>query len=184
MSDDVIKNPARNEPRFMGYYEPEYKRLNKEPIITNPKKFDFMENKPKEKSVSDVPEQTHVFVGRNQNWFETSKEVIEASIKNESLEILDEPKEPEFKSVVDELEKNVDEVMEKPQLKIDSLEIGNYCLFYKGELLTIDSYTNESITEFIESIIFGSDSKYEGLSVNDLILVKRLPIKVGVLVVE
>lgn len=186
MPDDVIKNPARKE-RLIEPYEPEYKRLNREPEIKEVKVYDFQNRKGKSpKRIVDeepqqilpqsldgnVPQQTHVFVGQNNNWFDSGP-----------------------KSIVNEIEKTVNDLVEKteeaviennaePSIpRISDVEAGNYCLFIKGDIIAI-SESKDSLVNFVESILFDNDPKFKDITVNDLLLVKRLHLKVGVLAMD
>lgn len=175
MSDDIIKNPARNRENIQKEYEPEYKKMNREPIVNNVGTFDFKNTngKPPLQILEEVPEQTHVFVGRNQNWFDESSKNLD------------------FKTTVAQLEKNVDSSIE--EIKIDEPKAntpsitdvaeGSLCLLVKGEILAIAD-SKDSISSFIEKILLEQDSKYKDITINDLHLFKRLPVKVGVLVIE
>lgn len=175
MSDDIIKNPARNREQVHKEYEPEYKKLDCEPIIKNVGAFDFKNTngKPPLQILENVPEQKHVFVGRNQNWFDESSKNLN------------------FKTTVAQLEKNVDISMEEIKVDEEKTTIplisdvaeGSFILLVKGEILAI-SDSKDSLSSFVEKILLESDSKYKDLTINDLHLFKRLPIKVGVLVLE
>lgn len=198
MPSDVIKNPARKE-KIIKPYEPEYKRLDLEPQINeiNPRVFiknkstkQMVENNqqqlfPKSLSIEaeDVVPQIsqHVVVGHNNNWFDNSQEskslVMEIE-KNVTLDV-----EQDAVSKDENLEVSEDQVSIQISPSLTNVEPDNFCLLLRGDIIAI-SESKDSLLSFIESILFDSDPKFKDITINDLYLFKRLPLKVGVVTIE
>lgn len=172
-------------------YEPNYIRLNKEPQVMEVEKHAFIKPKGKpptrileEDTVQEIPrvlphlkemsipEQKHVYVGNNSNWFESSKEIFDLNM-TETIETTEEA----IKIEVEPLE----ETKETPQLS--SLQVNEYCLMVKNNIIAT-SVSMDSLVLFIEDILFGGDPKFKEVTALDLCLIKRLDVRVGVSVVE
>lgn len=195
---DVIKNPARKE-KIIKPYEPEYKRLDLEPRINEVDPRVFTKNKSTKQTVENNFEQLvpkslsieteevvpqisqHVIVGHNNNWFDNSQEskslVMEIE-KNVTLDI-----EQDVSSKDESLEVLEDQASIQISPSLTNVEPGNFCLLLRGDIIAI-SESKDSLLSFIESILFDSDPKFKDITINDLYLFRRLPLKVGVVTVD
>lgn len=181
---EVIRNPFRGEKAHAGYYMPEYQTLNLEPKVFSVSESDRVEfKKSKENKVKmEVPKQNMVFVGNNSvSWLGD-----EAPAKNTSPLECNHANEtprgvcscaPTCYCKQKENTCYTKKVAPKAvNLDYSQLEEGHYGVFIKDKLL-IKSPQISSIESHIEDLLFK-----EEVDVNDIVVVKRLPIKVGVLV--
>jgi len=63
------------------------------------------------------------------------------------------------------------------------LEPGNYCLIFKGKIIKTTSYLSE-LEEYIEYICLSEESPYPQLDASQLMVMKRLILKLGAIVHE
>ena len=150
---DVIKNPLRNNAQVHQKYEPEYKRLNREPTSMYT-------------SVDNVP------FDADNNKIDTNGHIID---NNEfvNLDFINPPKSKQS---------NDDEIKNKD---VDiSPEIGDYILMVFGKFILSGSIN--AIEGRIKSILYGEDESFNGTGVklDDIVVLKRMQIKVGVFVDE
>jgi len=201
MSDDIIKNPHRkNKPVARSKYVPEWARLGKEPIVYegNPSDAMFLNSKkrspmkssnvvtsntdlnqeqtvvhqpPKVKRApvveNSIPHQTKISVGQNKNWFD-SEEDPDASSDIMYDEIPDPPSPvlSDDSGVSDE----------------QSLQPGEYGVLIKG-VVVVKTFVLKEAEAIIEKILFDQLPQFSKVSIDDIALHMRLPLKVGVLAV-
>lgn len=178
MSSDVIKNPNRKKEITVkkSKHIPEWMRLGKEPIVyeTNPTDAMFLGNKkgvtmkpvPKNKVeiiTKDIPpQQGKVSVGQNNNWFD-----------------------PEEKKAAEEI--LFDEVPDLPESEEDSsqqiLEPGQYGVLVK-DTFVLKTFILAEAEDIIEKILFDQLPQFSKVSIDDILLIRRLSLKVGVLAIS
>lgn len=214
MPDDVIKNPNRKtgQPAVKpSKYVPEWQRLGKEPVIyeANPSDAMFLNNNKKRAPVktqspntnptskvqapgqehapvsppktkkpepeATPPQQTKVSVGQNVNWFDVEKE-------NQSDILYDEIPDPPDSAF--EVSDESDEPDAPDQGSEDeALNPGDYGVFVKGELV----YKTASLREaesFVEKVLFDEVPDFSKVTIDDIMLIRRLALKIGVLAVS
>jgi hypothetical protein len=163
--DEVIRNPARQEIPTIPFEE-EYER------ITNrtPELYGFDSN-----SFSD-----------DFNNFDLPK--TGAVIDNNDYITL-----PFFAPKPDTSRKNVSSILnQKPTKEQDGgagvedtqnlPEIGEYVLMVKGKIILIGSLYD--VEETSKSIIYGDDVNYQNISADDLMILKRVSLKIGIFIGE
>ena len=180
--DEFIKNPNR---KYSGLqqsnkYTPEYLRLGREPIVLKPEKnlakdLKGLKKAPGTKSASD----TIPYVGQ-QNWYDIHLNKIEDEEKAGTEEIFAEDV-PDVPDVPDDLQETSEEkTILNQSSNLEDLSPGEYCLVVKGSVIA-SSDSKEGLEAILESLIFDNESEFD---VNEIILLKRLPLKIGVLVLE
>lgn len=191
-SDEIIKNPRRkNKPVVRTKHVPEWIRLGKEPIVyeANPSDVMFLNNKkrspmkssavseqtpvqpPKVKRASavesSVPQHTKISVGQSRNWFEedpsTSEEILYEEIADP----------PESEEAEESVEESVTEQV---------LDSGEYGVLVKG-FVVMKTFVLKEAEAMIEKILFDQVPEFSKVSIDDISLIMRLPLKVGVLAV-
>lgn len=158
---DVIKNPDRQK-KTVEPYTPEYQRLGKDPVVVpyDPAIFS--------KPDAGVPKQVHANVGQSSNWFEPPQNITSSAIDSST----------KAKRVVSA--KTVNNNVSIANGSNDIVE-GQYCLLIRNKIFAISDSKSE-IENMIESILFDDGKEFENLTINDLVLIKRMPIRVGVVV--
>lgn len=151
---DVIKNPDRQK-KIVEPYTPEYQRLGKDPIIDQYDPEIFTKQKKKHESF-DVPKQAHANVGQNSNWFEPSS-----------------PATSKQKRVVGSKQNGV--------AASSNIDEGQYCILISNKIVATSDSKIE-IENIIESILFDEGKEFENVTISDIMLIKRVPIKVGVVI--
>ncbi|HLG28321.1 MAG TPA: hypothetical protein VI423_11090 [Paenisporosarcina sp.] len=198
-NDKVIKNPGRKVgPVERQVYVPEWVRLGREPIVqeTNPRDFTMVGSKknPPQRSLSTLseaqapiqlpnkamahvvstpPQQTKVTVGMSKNWFDASDN---HEVTDEIL--YDEVPDPPIEAEVDDQDKPSEHL----QL-IGGIEAGSYGIIVRGVLAAKADSAKEA-EAIVESILFDGLPNFSGVLLEDIIVMKRIPLKVGVLTVE
>jgi hypothetical protein len=168
MADEVIKNPARSAPHTPKRYEPEYVRLSKEPVEQN-------------SGVASSVVASSVKRGSNSSFdsidgIPFDEEGNEINIKhghiidNNDFVDFGPYNEPSVSKPVPE------------SSNTSSPEIGDYILMVFGKLIASGPMT--AIENRVKSIVYGEDAAFNGLDVStdDIVVLKRIPIKVGVFI--
>ena len=155
---DVVKNPRRAAP-VQRKYEPEYVRLGKEPII-----------KPDAEMYASVDDVSIDVDG--QEMPATNGHIVD---NNEFVNF----GVPEHLQGVSP-NKTHKPVVEETTEQITTPEVGDYILMVLGKLIASGSL--EQIEARVKAIIYSEDSTFSGLEVgvNDVIVLKRIGIKIGV----
>lgn len=179
MSDDVIKNPARDIPKSHKKYEPEYQRMNKLPII-------------KEESI-EMPRQIiddtfmsvdNSFVDEDGNDQQIpdghiidNNDFVDFGIKNDEgpINIITKPKlqKVQNKENIKSTTKNYEN---------NAPEIGDFILMVFGKIIT--SGNLGFVESKIKSIIYNEDPQFSETEVkeDDIVVLKRVGIKIGVFI--
>lgn len=181
MADDkIIKNPNRkNGPPDKKAYVPEWVRLEREPLVNKVNPNDFLMESKRKRKVIPAPTQTKVSVGLKENWFDAAED---PKVSEEILydDVPDPPSE-EFEEEVSEPELESAEF--NPEPVKSPLKPGEYGLFVKG-VFVVKTTSAEEIKEAIETIIFDNLPNFSGISLEDITLVKRIDLKVGIIGLE
>lgn len=177
-------------------YVPEYVKLGKEPIvyegksmgstpppITN-KKVARQHPQPAQQNTRQVPQQIVTHSGTqaatqlttqptrvpsvgNRNWYEgTPEEEVRVSTQEFSYDEIPTPATGDS---------------EEDELAI--LEPGEYGVLIRNQIVW-SSTSLQEVESFIEKILFGSVQEYSDVSPNDIVLIKRIPFKVGVAAID
>lgn len=161
--DNVIKNPARQEVQTLPFEE-EYERItNRSPELygfdTNAFSNDFNNFElPKNGAVIDNNDYiTLPFMPKP----DTSRKNVSNVLNQKPAE------EPE--NISSEYEKTLP-------------EIGEYILIVKGKIIFIGSLYD--VEETSKSIIYGDDINHQNISSDDLMILKRVSLKIGVFIEE
>lgn len=191
----TFKNPNRKVDQSMiksSKYLPEWQRLGKEAIVyeTNPSDLILLNGKKKESvktlkpsvlsnglinplkvkpQPDSLPQQTKVSVGLHNNWLDSTEE------KQSPISYDDVPDPPKPDSEM------LDEVIEEPE-SIEILKSGEYGIFVKNVFVVKTTLLSES-EEIIEKILFDEIPAFSKVSMGDIMLIHRLPLKIGVLAV-
>lgn len=212
MADDkIIRNPNRfrEQKPTISKYVPEWQKYGLEPIVSkvNPEDFNMQQRRPRpddtdedrvpvemapipeyvpiqppntvREKPQDLPPETSphkVSVGVHKNWFE-----IHSGTETNDEVLYDEiPSPPEMSDEQFEVSDDVPtESSDEPTLA--DVEPTHYALFVKGALIYSSQLIGE-IEKIIEEILFDQES-LGNLTLDDIVLVKRIPLKVGVLAV-
>ena len=156
--DDVIKNPSRlaSSLRQQKKYEPEYVSLNKEPIIKDSVIV----------SVDDL-----IFDEDNQKIDIPKGHIVD---NNDYVSF-------GFPSVTPAPTTSTDDsAVTLP----DSPKVGDYILMVFGKLITSGSFADIELR--VKNIIYGEDESFSGVEVSadDIVVLKRIAIKIGVFLDE
>jgi hypothetical protein len=163
---DVIRNPARSAAPAQRKYEPEYVRLGKEPIVKPDAEMYA--------SVDDVSIDAdgQEMAAKNGHIIDNNEFVSfgawEASpaLKNQK---------PAAKVVVEQT---------TPQETSTSPQVGDYILMVLGKLIAAGSLAE--IEARVKAIIYGEDNSFTDVAVSadDVVVLKRVGIKIGVFLEE
>ena len=185
MADDVIKNPARKTSHATREpYTPEYVRLGRDPVVNEVNKGDFMIGRKAKKrySLTETSEPSSMGpLPRSQSetkktdeavrWFDESED--NADIPYDEIEL-----PPEVKNLAEDEVQETDE----EDVSLNGMLPGEYCVFVCGALIS-SCMTREEAELLIQQVLCEDYDSHE-VTINDIMLLKRLPIKVGVLSVE
>lgn len=192
-------------------YVPEWQRLGKEPMVyeANPSDAMFLGNNKKRsqkvpthqpvQSVQQAPGQEHTFVqppktklpvtenqppqqakvsvGQNSNWFDVEEEKQNPISYDE---ISDPPGQAVFE--VSEEETETTHTVEKAE-ESENLASGEYGILVKDALVAKTSSLSKA-EEIIEKILFEQIEQFSNVTFDDVMLVHRLPLKIGVLAID
>ncbi len=145
-----------------------------------------------QKDSNQIPNQTRVNVGLNKNWFEDSS-------SNEEIlfDEIPDPPLPESDSFVDDAlpEFDVPDLESEDASGLELEDFGNgtedneqvqpgeYCLLVRGNLVA-KSLFKEEVEEIIEKILFDQAYGLTNVTIEDIVLMKRIPLRVGILAME
>lgn len=171
MSDDVIKNPNRVPP-ISKQYEPEHIRLGKEPEIKDLKAGEFSGSPASRRGLNFTNQEVYDSVDGS---------IFDAEGKKIPLQdshIIDNNEFVNFDG-------NVGQQTSPPvKQSKGSPNIGEYILMVFGKL--IDTGSLEKIEERVRAIMYGEDTGFGDLKldVDDIVVLKRVSIKIGVFLEE
>lgn len=200
MKTKIVKNPSRGIQNPPKPYIPQYREMGIEPEDFEPLKLpQKVLISTKEKKAKSPPsrqpyaEAKTPFKGGIPNtgnnmehsWVEGNKEIID----DLELDFPDYKSDPSHKLIdnndflsveEDELvDFSEDDNSEMEELEFNSLNEGNYALLIQGTLFFVG--TSEEIEEHINSLIFNDKNP---ISPDDIMVLKRMPIKIGVFLGE
>jgi hypothetical protein len=159
-----IKNLSRKNPpiRPDTNYQPEYQRLNKDPIIFPMRREDAPRNIPKQKR--DVPSQTIVNSGQNE-------ELVWNLPHNVGQIMYDDVELPQ------EISGQEAENEEDVSNNLVNIEVGQYILFYEDVIIDLGSL--EYISDKIEELVLNDENTFD---IDNFSVFKKMSIKTGVLI--
>lgn len=119
-----------------------------------------------------------VSVGTHKNWFEAH---IDPQATDPILyEEIPDPPEVEELEVEDEMPEQQEQQEQNEHQDLSDIEPGYYAIFVKGDLI-YSSQSSTDIEKVIEDILFDQQETANSVTLDDIILVKRISLKVGVL---
>lgn len=212
MANDIIKNKNRvigKIPVQKSKYVPEWQRLGKEPVIyeANPSDAMFLNNKkrapvktqspgttfaPKTKQqiqmapgqehapvqppktrkpqvIEGPPQQTKVSSGQNTNWFGSHEDNPNEDISYDEIQT-----PPDFEVSEEDESVESDEQILKP---------GEYGVLVK-DTFVLKTHSLSDAEAMVEKILFDELPAFSKVTIDDIILIRRLSLKVGVLAVS
>lgn len=203
MSNNFFKNPNRKPSSAAKHskYVPEWIRLGKEPHYYENNPNDALLSKGRKRTLvqpqqgyknqethlvvkgtsekTSLPKKTNVAVGQNKNWFEGTPEEEEKvgseKINYDSIAVPND-------SHSDHLEDEEDVVSDEEHNEPNGIQPGEYGVIVQGVIIFQTSILSEA-EAMIERILFDQLPEFSKIGVNDIVLIKRLPLKVGVLAV-
>jgi hypothetical protein len=112
----------------------------------------------------------------------------EKEIKTKPIKFDEVEDETQFDDMIGELSFKSDPIANKqkkePDLNIDDIKNNQYCVIVRGVIVRVTS-SLEEIEHIVESILFNEyDQVEDDVSVDDIIVFKRLSIKAGVVIKE
>lgn len=188
MSDGVVKNPNRNRPRPVELRQPEYERLGISPTAVNPSNYARPETLLPIATANTraplVPETVSAVDGEPFN--HDGKHTVPARRKDSP--VIDNN---EFLSIGFSHEEKLDEAIENGDLIDFDLEVedkpsvpdvGEYILMIDGKIIM--SGDLDGVEEKVRGILYGEDIDFEYniVSQEDMIVLKRVDIQVGVFI--
>lgn len=208
MSDDVIKNPNRKlgQPVVRSSkYIPEWQRLGKEPMIyeTNPNDVMVLGGKkktpmktsnlkpstqapgqehapvlpPKTKRPEteiQPPQQAKVSIGQNGNWFDVEED------KQPPIAYDEIPDPPKSDFEVSDEESDEESEEDDKSDSTEMLKPGEYGILVKNTFVAKTSSLSEAEV-ILEKILFDELPAFSKVTMDDIMLIHRLTLKVGVL---
>lgn len=181
MTDDVIKNPLRSIPKTQTPYEPEYIRRGVEPLVGNQRLV------PKQEQVSVAQENMFAsFDGYSVDEFGNESVFDNGHIidNNDFINIIGYAHTPAQR---EKIEKKWGEPLidneDKKNTPDDLIpQVGDYILMIYGKLIL--SGDLGKIESRIRDIMYGDDKSFGGIqvSVDDIVVLKRINIKVGIFI--
>lgn len=187
MSDDIIKNPLRSIPKPTTTYEPEYSRKGikvveapqnltvPNAVVSAYKKRD--PNPPQE--VFSSIDGINLDIDGNEITFE-SGHIID---NNDFVDFRygDIDNRAHDNDLLDEAFPNYDPIEPEEQ---NTPQVGEYILMVLGKLIT--SGNIDKIEKQVRDIMYGDSDVFKGkeISINDIVVLKRVEIKVGIFVSE
>ena len=209
MDDRVIKNPARKKAVTREPYTPEYIRLGRDPVVNAVKSAEFMVSRKKRRQ--DLPEidsgsmgpvpRSSVTRGASDEGVsfelasDPNEEIAYDDIPEPPVDIQDNPQEDDqsdsdlLDALLADSEESDDSDLD--ELKPDDLEPedlnrtqpGEYCLYVCG-ILVAQGLGQEDAELIIQRFLSEDDPNFKEITINDIILMKRIPVRVGVLAME
>lgn len=211
MSNNFFKNPNRKRTSETKHskYVPEWMRLGKESQLYENNPNDALSSKGRKRilvqpqqdhknqethllvkgvsektapstinqknKVENLPQKTNVAIGQNKNWFEGTSEE-EEKLGSEKIDY-DSIAMPHESSVEDE-----EDVISNEEHESGVIQPGEYGVVVQGAVI-FQSFVLSEAEAMIERILFDQLPEFSKIGVNDIVLIKRLPLKVGVLAV-
>jgi hypothetical protein len=176
MSNDVIKNPARGAPRHPRKYEPEYKRLGLHPQVmgddgqaTPIPDYDEFDREPSsDPNGHMIDNNDYVDLGPYSPIMSKPHKQQFAVVAADGM-LADAPSPPSV------------DVVEIPS---PSPKVGDFILMVSGKLIVSGSMSD--VQSRVKSILYREDSEYADieLTMDDIVVLKRVDIKVGVFIEE
>jgi hypothetical protein len=170
-NDDIfIKNPNREAAKVVAPYEPEHVRLNRKPIPASPG--------------GRLPPEQSVIIN--------SADEVFASIDGAVLDLDGHNIEDYNNHTIDnnefivplnilEVKKTNKVVEEKNETGIP--QVGDYILMVFGKIILTGNF--DDVEEKVKSIVYGEDTTFtKEVKTEDIVVLKRLAIKVGVFINE
>jgi hypothetical protein len=153
---DVIKNPTRQTPPVRSKYEPEYVRLNAEPVVRSSDMYASIDDMPFDENDEPIDTRGHIIDNNDFVSFGEAPPVTNGSRRRE------EPPRETRESATP--------------------EVGEYILMVLGKLIASGSL--EAIEKRVKDIIYGEDPSFKGLEVglDDIVVLKRVALKIGVFI--
>jgi len=173
MSDNFIKNPSRDVPRPAQSFEPEYQRLNITPI----------------KRGADVHEASVFSVDDpmlHQHDSTASQDIDTSSMRNTGyIDNNDDVFAIYRQPSMGKRAQAPSPVQQKPQAKTmqsNSPSVGDYILMVNGRLILSGEFG--SVEKRVKSILYKEDQEYkdEDITIDDIVVLKRVEIKIGVFI--
>lgn len=175
MGDEIfIKNKLRDVRNEIAKtpYEPEYQRLKRDPIVVPVKKDDFM----------------------NQNLNKRSRKVAVNSGQNEEtlwnkdpVNSTNQPNSRQYNSYYDDIEDDLNEqnniennqetIENKKESPVQTVEIGNYLVFYNESIIFMG--TIDDASSIIEELLLNNSGEY---ILDNFSVFKKMNITTGVLI--
>lgn len=164
-----IKNLSRKNPpiRPDTNYQPEYQRLNKDPVIFPMRREEIPRNIPKQKN--DVPLQPIVNSGQNEEliWnlpFDRER------IMYDDVELPQKISGQEISGQEIENEEDISN-------NLVNIEVGQYILFYEDVIIDLGNL--EYISDKIEELVLNNENEFD---MDNFSVFKKMNIKTGVLI--
>jgi hypothetical protein len=161
--NDVIRSPLRNAPRPAMSFEPEHQRLGITPIQRGNTKFDEPTFSGLDGEIYDENSDTPLRIDRDRHMVDN----------NDYLFSFNET--PIVDTITTQNTKATDTISSAPQ-------VGDYILMVNGKLLS--SGTMSNIEKLVKSILYKEyeEFKDQDINIDDIVVLKRVEIKVGVFV--
>ena len=187
MSDDIIKNPLRSIPKPTTTYEPEYSRKGikvveapqnltvPNAVVSAYKKRD--PNPPQE--VFSSIDGINLDIDGNEITFERGHIIANNDLVDFRYGDIDN--RAHDNDLLDEAFPNYDPIEPEEQ---NTPQVGEYILMVLGKLIT--SGNIDKIEKQVRDIMYGDSDVFKGkeISINDIVVLKRVEIKVGIFVSE
>ena len=187
MSDDIIKNPLRSIPKPTTTYEPEYSRKGikvveapqnltvPNAVVSAYKKRD--PNPPQE--VFSSIDGINLDIDGNEITFESGHIIDNNAFVDFRYGDIDN--RAHDNDLLDEAFPNYDPIEPEEQ---NTPQVGEYILMVLGKLIT--SGNIDKIEKQVRDIMYGDSDVFKGkeISINDIVVLKRVEIKVGIFVSE
>ena len=208
----IIKNPARKIEKKINKtdLEPQYKSLgiNPQELIQKPLKEDFryaaekrIEEQKKEiyftppnQVKTKFPPQMNVGnisgFANEATWRPSDNNddpIYESSWKNEKVQPIEELEQEEEKLKTEEFTYETIKELEEADLEEDLLEKEEekqkYVVVYNQKIIFSHNEINR-VELFLEEILFNENNEYKNITVDELLIFKRLSLKAGVIIRE
>ncbi len=173
---DVVKNPNRDRPRPVEIRRPEYERLGVNPTPFIPGNYGPVSSPKRPASITEVENSS----------FDTVETIMPP---RKGTHIIDNNEFLSFgfpDGQIEQAVENGDDIDLDSELEIEDKSsapsVGEYILMLYNDVITSGSL--ETIEEKIKGILYGEDIDFEfvQVSLEDLVVLKRVDIKVGVFI--
>lgn len=167
MSNEIIKNRNRLLPPVIKKAIPEYQRLGLSP-------GEALLHQPSGDNIKKAPSWTSSVVSTTEGGSALSDPNQEQFVIEDGTEDAEDAEDADHSSMSEENLSSSDEEF--------NLDPGSFALFLKGKMIA-QVESQKAAIELIDKILFDSNSGYNNIDVNDLVLIKRLEINIGVQVI-